>query len=89
LSSYTLNVYSPIKINPGVEKKEISPIPLKKTIKINPEVDFVKHLKTPTNLKAIYYTSYSASQKNKIDSLINLTKNTEINSVIIDIKNVN
>ena len=46
------------------------------------------HIKTPENVKSLYYTSYSAGSKNKIDSLIYFAKNTEINSVIIDIKEV-
>jgi hypothetical protein len=39
-------------------------------------------------MRAIYYTAYAASQGNKIDRLISLAKNTEINSVIIDVKEV-
>src|SRR3989344_6528264 len=37
-------------------------------------------------VKAVYVTSCSASRKDYIDYLINLAKNTEINSVVIDIK---
>lgn len=37
-------------------------------------------------VKAIYVTSWSASKKDYIDYIINLTKNTEINGVVIDIK---
>ncbi len=45
--------------------------------------------KISKNIKSVYYTTYSAVSTKKIDSLINLVKNTEINSVTIDIKNVN
>jgi len=48
----------------------------------------ITHIKTPEKVKAIYYTSYSAWLEYKINSLIKLVKNTEINSVIIDIKTV-
>ena len=37
-------------------------------------------------VKAVYVTSWSASRKDYIDYLINLAKNTEINSVVLDIK---
>lgn len=47
-----------------------------------------KHLETPEVVKSLYYTSYSGWSKDKIDKLINLAKKTEINSVTIDIKEV-
>lgn len=40
----------------------------------------------PDVVKAVYLTSRSASQKSKIDYLINLAKTTELNAVVIDIK---
>lgn len=36
--------------------------------------------------KAIYYTGSSAGNKQKIDHLIHLTKTTELNAVVIDVK---
>ena len=40
----------------------------------------------PEILRAIYLTSWSAGQKATIDYLINLSKETDINAVVIDIK---
>lgn len=37
-------------------------------------------------IKAIYVTSWSASKKEYIDYVIDLASNTEINGVVIDIK---
>ncbi len=46
------------------------------------------HVKTPENVRSLYYTSYSAWSDKKTDELINFVKNSEINSVTIDIKEV-
>ena len=43
-------------------------------------------IKTPKIVKAIYLTSWSASNKEKIRELIKLKKEGKINSVVIDIK---
>ncbi|MCK5044353.1 hypothetical protein KAR26_01310 [Candidatus Parcubacteria bacterium] len=40
----------------------------------------------PEIIKAVYLTSWSASTESRIDYLINLVKTTEINAVVIDIK---
>ena len=37
-------------------------------------------------VKAVYLTAYSAGQKNKMDEIINLLNKTELNAVVIDIK---
>ena len=44
------------------------------------------HLKTPTPLKAIYMTSWVAGTRNRRNALIQLIDTTEINAVVIDIK---
>jgi hypothetical protein len=44
------------------------------------------HLDTPAVVRAIYLTSYSAGSSKKIDSIIELAKHSELNSVVIDIK---
>ena len=49
----------------------------------------VEHLKTPEPLRAVYYSAYGASRKDKIEKLIRLAKETEINAVVIDIKETN
>ncbi len=40
----------------------------------------------PETIKAIYLTSWSASKESRIDYLIDIVKTTEINAVVIDIK---
>ena len=40
----------------------------------------------PKIIKAIYFTGWSAGSENKVEYLINLAKKTEINAVVIDIK---
>lgn len=40
----------------------------------------------PDEIKAIYLTSWSAGNKEKIDYAVNLIKSTELNAVVIDIK---
>ena len=44
--------------------------------------------KYPPYIKGVYLTSWTASQPEKIDYFINLVRNTELNAVIIDIKEV-
>jgi len=46
----------------------------------------VKHIKTPEPVKAIYMTSWVAGTKNWRQDLVNLIENTELNSIIIDVK---
>ncbi|OHA42396.1 MAG: hypothetical protein A3G59_00800 [Candidatus Taylorbacteria bacterium RIFCSPLOWO2_12_FULL_47_20] len=46
----------------------------------------VKHLETPVNLKAVYMTSYVAGDKPLRTSVKKLADETEINSIVIDIK---
>lgn len=46
----------------------------------------VSHIKTPEPLKAIYITSCVASMKNMRNKLIGWIEKTEINAVVIDIK---
>lgn len=49
----------------------------------------VTHIKKPEKVKAVYLSSYGASRTDKIDQLIYLVKNTEVNSVVIDVKEIN
>lgn len=50
------------------------------------EKEAVKHLETPTPLKAIYMTSCVVSTPSFRDKLVALVDETEINAIIIDIK---
>jgi hypothetical protein len=46
----------------------------------------MKYIKTPDQVKAIYMTACVASTKNFKDSVIKIIDDTEINSIIIDVK---
>ncbi len=53
----------------------------------NDDVD-PNHIKTPEKVKSLYFTGYSGGNSKKIEELIYFVKNSEINSVTIDIKEV-
>ena len=46
----------------------------------------VTHVKTPENVKAIYISSWTAGSKTNRDKIIKMIDDTELNSVIIDVK---
>lgn len=46
----------------------------------------VKHLKTPSAVKALYLTACAASTPSIRDHVINLIDNTELNAVVVDLK---
>ncbi len=51
------------------------------------DIEKQKPLKNPpAKIKAVYFTAFSAGNPNKINYLINLADKTEINAVVIDIK---
>ncbi|MFA5355303.1 MAG: putative glycoside hydrolase [Candidatus Paceibacterota bacterium] len=45
-----------------------------------------QEIPSPEEIKGIYVTSWSASKKNYVDYVIDIAKNTEINGVVVDIK---
>lgn len=45
-----------------------------------------KYLKEPYDAKAIYLTAYTAASSQSLEKIIDLVKNTELNAVVIDIK---
>ena len=45
-----------------------------------------QHVKTPTNLKAVYMTSWAAGNEKFRKELFDLVDTTEINAVVIDVK---
>ncbi len=72
---------------PSVPETQIieSPQVIKKNF--NEDIERQKQLANPPQtIKAIYATSWSASSQKKIDYLINLIKETELNAIVIDIK---
>ncbi|MES2087697.1 MAG: putative glycoside hydrolase [Patescibacteria group bacterium] len=53
----------------------------------DPKAEFVAtHVPTPSSVKAIYMTSWVAGSKDLRSKLVNIIDTTEINSVVIDIK---
>ena len=51
-----------------------------------PEKKTVWHIKTPEEVKGIYMTSWVASTNSIREGLVKIIEDTEINSVVIDIK---
>ncbi|TSC81834.1 MAG: hypothetical protein G01um101419_742 [Parcubacteria group bacterium Gr01-1014_19] len=71
--------------DPGIEKKATPPPPavIPKVTDIEPQ----KPLSFPPDkIKAIYATSWSASSEKKLRYIIDLIKETELNAVVIDVK---
>lgn len=62
--------------------KEIS----KSSAKTISEPEKIAHFKTPQSVKAIYMSSWTAGTKEMRENIINFIEKTEINSVVIDIK---
>lgn len=67
--------------------------PLSPNSKDSPEISKISDIEPqkplanpPREIKAVYLTSWSASSQKKIGSIINLIKSTELNAVVIDIK---
>lgn len=53
----------------------------------NPDIEPQQPLANPpSEIKAVYLTSWSAGSQKKVDYIINLIKTTELNAVVIDIK---
>lgn len=50
------------------------------------EPEKVKHIKTPDSVKGIYMTSWVASTREWRESLVKMADDTEINAVVIDVK---
>src|SRR3989338_3727046 len=50
------------------------------------EKETVGHIKTPDQVKGIYMTSWVASTDNIRRGLVKIAEDTEINSIVIDIK---
>ncbi len=74
--------YSPVVKKTEVEKKVV----VKKIIKKVKPSFIVTHVKTPKAVKGIYMTSCVAATPSFRKKLVNLIKETELNSVVIDVK---
>jgi hypothetical protein len=55
--------------------------------KINSDIESQKPLANPpSEIKAVYFTGWSGGNEKKLDYLIELSKTTEINAVVLDVK---
>ena len=65
-------------------EKEKVVLPVKK---LNQDLEFQARLSNPPEVvKAIYATGWSAGSRGKVDSLIKLIDETELNAIVIDVK---
>ncbi len=63
------------------------PLLIPPIVKENEDIENQKPLKNPPQeIKAVYMTSWSASSEKKIDYFIELIKDTELNAIVLDIK---
>jgi len=69
-------------------KEENKPIEEKSLLKEEAKIELlpVTHIKTPEKLKALYISSWVAGTKDFLNSLIKIVDETELNAVVIDIK---
>lgn len=74
-----LNVVKKVLDNKKIRKKDLNKI-------IIPAIIPVIHIKTPSVVRAIYLSNWVAGTKKIMDPLIELINNTELNAVVIDIK---
>lgn len=56
------------------------------SVLVEPQKKIITYVKTPDSVKGIYMTSWVASTNDFRNELVNLIKGTELNSIIIDIK---
>ena len=47
-----------------------------------------RHIKAPENIKSLYFSAHSAWSKDKLDNFFEIAKAKEINSIMIDLKEV-
>ncbi len=52
------------------------------------EEEKTTHIETPEDVKSLYFTAYAATNDYRLENLYYLVENKEINSVVIDIKEV-
>lgn len=71
----------PEALDPSTREATVQPT------KTNQDLEFQDQLANPpTVVKAIYATGWSAGSRNKLDSLIKLIDETELNAIVIDVK---
>ncbi len=70
----------------GSPEKETASISVREVVNTEPLVKEVLHLPTPQEVKGIYMTSWVAGTPSLRDELIALIEETELNSLVLDIK---
>lgn len=82
---YNINQETPQE---GILKSEIAGADKEKIIEeeITPELIPVTHIKTPENVRALYMSGWVAGSKDFRNSLVKIVDDTELNAVVIDIK---
>jgi len=66
-----------------------STAPITNLEEIEKKIEEEKPLATPEKVKGIYITGYTFSNKRRMKEIINLINRTELNSIVIDIKDPN
>lgn len=83
--SFVFSYYAPGLFTITYESVTAGPV-MGKELSVIPEKKKVTHITTPDSVRAIYMTSWVAGTPHLREKLINLIDTTEINAVVIDIK---
>ena len=75
----TYEVYSSSSLKESITADTVSSVKEIEKIKIS-------HIKTPKVVKALYMTNWVAGNKDKRNKLVNIVDTTELNSIVLDIK---
>lgn len=84
LPSLTATIYDSSATTEAIKGVSTSSPSVTKKLK-EPEI-VVTHLKTPEPLKALYMTSWVAGEKKWRDSIVRIIDETELNAIVIDVK---
>ncbi|MBX4211036.1 putative glycoside hydrolase [Candidatus Parcubacteria bacterium] len=76
---YSTNYTAPVAV---AQSATLAPVAIKR----DPNELVVTHIPTPVPFKALYMTNYVAGVKNWRESIVKIIDTTELNSVVIDIK---
>lgn len=82
LQGCSANTNAAVSTIPNSTSSNISDFLTQPLLKVEP-------IWTPVEVKAIYLTGFSAGNKKRFEQLLNLVKSTELNAMVIDIKDEN
>lgn len=89
---YTLPIFLSIVHSNNIEYNIDQDLPKEninvlKSVVVNPaSLIPVTHIKTPDNVKALYLSGWTAGSKDFLNSLVKIIDETELNAIVIDIK---